>query len=170
MQVRFAMMYSVISLAGAFSGLLAFGIENLNGKRGLAGWQWIFILVSRLHVLSSTIIKRLSKEGAFTSAFGLATIFLVPTSPKNITFLTEEEREVYCQDLADDWSGDADTDGKFDEVFSWSEVASAFTDAPHFLIMFIIFFFVGVTVTLLRCSPCIMYILMSYLLADLRPR
>ena len=47
MQVRFAMMFSVTSLAGAFSGLLAFGIENLNGKRGIAGWQWIFIVVSR---------------------------------------------------------------------------------------------------------------------------
>ncbi|KAN0107418.1 MFS general substrate transporter [Russula decolorans] len=128
MQVRFAMMFSVTSLAGAFSGLLAFGIENLNGKRGIAGWQWIFIV-----------------EGAFTSAFGLATIFFVPASPRNIRFLTKEEREAYCLDLADDWSGDADTDGKHDEVFSWSEVASVFTDAPHVLLMAIPFFFVGVT-------------------------
>ncbi len=48
MQLRFAMMYSVTSLAGALSGLLAFGIENLNGKLGIAGWQWIFIVVSVL--------------------------------------------------------------------------------------------------------------------------
>jgi hypothetical protein len=46
MQVRFAMMFSVASLAGAFSGLLAFGIQNLDGKHGIAGWQWIFIVVS----------------------------------------------------------------------------------------------------------------------------
>ena len=45
MQLRFAMMFSVTSLAGAFSGLLAFGIQHLNNKRGIAGWQWIFILV-----------------------------------------------------------------------------------------------------------------------------
>ncbi|KAF8497830.1 MFS general substrate transporter [Russula emetica] len=127
-QVRFAMMFSVTSLAGAFSGLLAFGIENLNGKRGIAGWQWIFIV-----------------EGVFTSAFGLATIFFVPASPRNIRFLTNEEREAYCQDLADNWSGDADTDGKYDEVFSWSEVASVFTNAPHVLLMAIPCFFVGVT-------------------------
>ena len=152
MQVRFAMMFSVTSLAGAFSGLLAFGIENLNGRYGIAGWQWIFIVVSRtlfiyflLHIL-----KRLIQEGAFTSAFGLATIFFVPASPRNIRFLTEEEREVYCQDLADNWSGDADTDGKYDEVFSWSEVASVFTDAPHVLLMAIPFVLVGVTVTVLR--------------------
>jgi hypothetical protein len=153
MQLRFAMMFSATSLAGAFSGLLAFGIENLNGKRGIAGWQWIFIVVSHplltynypLHIL-----KCLIQEGAFTSAFGLATIFFVPTSPKTIRFLTKEEREAYCQDLADNWSGDADTDGKYDEVFSWSEVASVFKNAPHVLLMSIPFFLNGVTVTVPR--------------------
>ncbi|KAI0272080.1 major facilitator superfamily domain-containing protein [Russula aff. rugulosa BPL654] len=87
---------------------------------------------------------RLTQEGAFTTAFGLATIFFVPVSPRTIRFLTEEEREAYCQDLVDNWSGDADTDGKYDEVFSWSEVASVFTDAPHVLLMFIPAFFAGV--------------------------
>jgi hypothetical protein len=48
MQLRFAMMFSVSSLAGAFSGLLAYGIRNLNGKHGIAGWQWIFIVVRSL--------------------------------------------------------------------------------------------------------------------------
>ena len=48
MQLRFALMFSVSSLAGAFSGLLAYGIRNLNGKHGIAGWQWIFIVVRRL--------------------------------------------------------------------------------------------------------------------------
>lgn len=47
MQFRFTMLFSVTSLAGAFSGLLAFGIVNLNNKFGIAGWRWIFILVSR---------------------------------------------------------------------------------------------------------------------------
>ena len=116
----------------------------------LAGNGSLFSLVIFFIYYLLRIIKRLSKEGALTSAFGLATIFLVPTSPKNIKFLTEEECEVYCQDLADDWSGETDTNGKFDEVFSWSEVASAFTDAPHVLIMAIPAFLVGVTVTVLR--------------------
>ena len=151
MQVRFAMMFSVTPLAGAFSGLLTFGIENLNGKRGIAGWQWIFIVVSRpLLFMYYHILKRSTQEGALTSAFGLATIFFVPASPRNVRSLTKEEREAYCRDLADDWSGDADTDGKCDEAFSWSEVASVFTDAPHVLLMATPFFFSGVTVTVLR--------------------
>ena len=96
------------------------------------------------------ILKRHTQEGAFTTAFGLATAFLVPASPKSIKFLTEKEREVYCRDLADSWSGDADTDGKYEEVFSWSEVASVFTNAPHVLVMAIPLFFNGVTVTVLH--------------------
>ena len=53
MQLRFAMMFSVTSLAGAFSGLLAYGIRNLDGKHGIAGWQWIFIVVRRLPCVGS---------------------------------------------------------------------------------------------------------------------
>jgi len=52
MQSRFAMMFSLTSLASAFSGLLAFAIQHLDGKRGIAGWKWIFIIV-RVLLLSS---------------------------------------------------------------------------------------------------------------------
>ncbi|KAH9992319.1 MFS general substrate transporter [Russula vinacea] len=128
MQLRLAMLFSVTSLAGAFSGLLAFGIQHLNGKHGIAGWQWIFII-----------------EGAFTSAFGLVAFYFVPASPRNFWLLTEEERDAICRNLADDWSGDADTDGKYAEVFSWSEVTSVFTDTPHVPLMGIPMFLNGVT-------------------------
>lgn len=57
---------------------------------------------------------------------------------------------MYCRDLADNWSGDADTDSKYKEVFSWSEVTSVFTNAPHVLAMAIPLFLNGVTVTVLR--------------------
>ena len=78
--------------------------------------------------------------------FGLATFFFVPDSPKTIKFLTEKERQTYCRDLAYDWSGDADTLGTYQEEFSWSEVASVFTDAPHVLMLFLPLFFNGATV------------------------
>lgn len=38
------MFFSAASVAGAFSGLLAFGIAKLDGVGGLEGWRWIFIL------------------------------------------------------------------------------------------------------------------------------
>jgi MFS family permease len=43
-QLRQAMFFSAASVAGAFSGLLAFAIGKMEGVGGLHGWQWIFIL------------------------------------------------------------------------------------------------------------------------------
>jgi len=140
------MLFSVISLAGAFSGLLAFAIGHLDGKHGLAGWQWIFIIVCVPFIRRILyIIDTFTQEGVVTIAFGLLAWHFVPTSPRAIRILTEEEREAYCRDLADDWSGDADTDGKYKEEFSWNEVTSAFTDAPHVLMLSVPAFFTGLT-------------------------
>ena len=35
-----AIFYTAASLSGAFSGLLAYGIEQMDGVAGLGGWQW----------------------------------------------------------------------------------------------------------------------------------
>ncbi|KAI1858514.1 uncharacterized protein JN550_012561 [Neoarthrinium moseri] len=43
-QLRQAMFFSAASIAGAFSGLLAFAISKMDGVGGLEGWRWIFIL------------------------------------------------------------------------------------------------------------------------------
>jgi MFS family permease len=43
---RVALFFSAASLAGAFGGILAFGIAHMRGVAGLNGWNWIFILVS----------------------------------------------------------------------------------------------------------------------------
>lgn len=40
-QTRLAVFFSAASMAGAFSGLLAFGIEKMNGVAGLEGWRWM---------------------------------------------------------------------------------------------------------------------------------
>ncbi|KZV68752.1 MFS general substrate transporter [Peniophora sp. CONT] len=128
MQLRFSMMFSAASLAGAFSGLLAAAIEKMDGDRNLPGWAWIFIL-----------------EGLFTTIFGLVSFFIIPQSPRTCGFLSQAEREAYVDALSQDWSGDADEDGKEIEVFSWSEVLSAFTDAPHVMLLSLPLFFNGVT-------------------------
>jgi len=44
-QFRQALFFSAASIAGAFSGLLAFGIAHMDGVAGLAGWRWyVFVL------------------------------------------------------------------------------------------------------------------------------
>jgi len=41
---RIAIFFSAATIAGAFGGILAFGIEKMEGIGGLHGWQWIFCL------------------------------------------------------------------------------------------------------------------------------
>lgn len=43
---RCALFFSAASLAGAFGGILAYGIGYMRGLGGLNGWAWIFIIVS----------------------------------------------------------------------------------------------------------------------------
>ena len=62
--------------------------------------------------------------------------------------LTVEERTAYCAALADDWSGDADADGKEADEFTWSEVWSVFTEGGHVLLLCLPLFFSGVTVSI----------------------
>ncbi|KAH8160043.1 hypothetical protein CIB48_g8197 [Xylaria polymorpha] len=74
-QLRQAMFFSAASIAGAFSGLLAFAIAKVDGLGGLEGWRWIFIL-----------------EGLATVVVAVASFFLLYDFPETATFLTEEER------------------------------------------------------------------------------
>jgi hypothetical protein len=38
---RVAIFFSAATVAGAFGGLLAYGIEKLDGRANLNGWAWI---------------------------------------------------------------------------------------------------------------------------------
>lgn len=50
-QFRIAMFFSAAALAGAFGGILAYGIAFMDGVGGLGGWAWIFILEGILTAL-----------------------------------------------------------------------------------------------------------------------
>lgn len=43
-QKRFTAFFGSTSLAGTFGGLLAYAVAKLDGKVGLASWQWIFVI------------------------------------------------------------------------------------------------------------------------------
>ena len=148
LQLRFAMMFSVTSLAGAFSGLLAAAIQNMDGMRGLPGWAWIFVLVGTCNVLfnmqydySDSILTL--QEGVFTTVFGLLSFLITPAKPAAMPFLTLDEKAAYIGGLQASWSGDGDDVA---ETFSWSEVGSVFVDAPHVFLVSIPLFFNGATV------------------------
>ncbi|KAI0102922.1 MFS general substrate transporter [Nemania sp. FL0031] len=73
--VRAAIFFSAAALAGSFGGLLAAAIEKLDGKGGLAGWRWIFIL-----------------EGLLTVVVAVVSYWMVHDFPDDARFLTEDDR------------------------------------------------------------------------------
>ncbi|KAF2821166.1 high-affinity nicotinic acid transporter [Ophiobolus disseminans] len=52
---RMALFFSAATLAGAFGGILARGIAEMNGVGGRAAWAWIFILEGILSIIVSII-------------------------------------------------------------------------------------------------------------------
>lgn len=81
---RFACFFNFAMLGPMFSGLLAYAIENLDGRGGLEGWRWIFII-----------------EGIATSVISVSVFALLPDFPENASnrFLKEKERLYLLQKL-----------------------------------------------------------------------
>ena len=48
--VRFAYLYLSVGLSGAFGGLFAYGLLQLDGRAGLEGWRWLFIVEGILSI------------------------------------------------------------------------------------------------------------------------
>ncbi|THH33543.1 hypothetical protein EUX98_g636 [Antrodiella citrinella] len=82
---RVALFFSSATVAGAFSGLLAAAIHNMNGIGGKPGWAWIFIL-----------------EGLFTVICAVASFFILSDFPDTAKFLNETERVWVVRRLQDD--------------------------------------------------------------------
>ncbi|KAF8922717.1 MFS general substrate transporter [Mucidula mucida] len=82
---RVAVFFSSATVAGAFSGLLAAAIHNMDGVAGLEGWRWIFIL-----------------EGLFTVLVGIASFWVIQDFPETAKFVTETERVFIIRRLQGD--------------------------------------------------------------------
>lgn len=78
LQKRNAVFYLIGSMASALSGILAYGLMQMKGLGGLAGWRWIFVF-----------------EGIITCLAGFAGYFLIVDFPelskKSWRFLNERE-------------------------------------------------------------------------------
>ncbi|KAK5259028.1 hypothetical protein LTR40_006741, partial [Exophiala xenobiotica] len=104
-QFRVALFFSAASLAGAFGGILAWGIAHMKGVGGYNGWRWIFIL-----------------EGLLTVVVSAISYFFIHNYPNTARFLTDTERDFIQKRLKDD------SDATQDEKFNWNNVRKAFTD------------------------------------------
>ncbi|RPA99625.1 MFS general substrate transporter [Choiromyces venosus 120613-1] len=66
-QKRLAGFYLVVTLANAFSSILAYGLIQMNGIQGLSGWRWIFII-----------------EGVITVAVAILAYFIIVDFPDKL--------------------------------------------------------------------------------------
>ncbi|OAQ97295.1 hypothetical protein LLEC1_00064 [Akanthomyces lecanii] len=104
-QYRISLFFGAASLAGAFGGILAYGIGKMKGIVWENGWRWIFIL-----------------EGIATVLVAIAAYWFIENYPATSRFLTKFEREFIQTRLA------ADSDATTDEAFAWSAVGAALRD------------------------------------------
>ncbi|KAF1802634.1 major facilitator superfamily domain-containing protein [Mucor lusitanicus] len=108
---RIGFFWSFSSLAGAFGGLIAFGISQIKND-ALATWQWLFII-----------------EGVPSVLLAALSAWYLPNKPETATFLTEEERELAVNRLAND------AGASNDHSWSWAQVVSVFTDWKTYVYM-----------------------------------
>ncbi|TFK66710.1 MFS general substrate transporter [Pluteus cervinus] len=80
--IRAAIFFSAATVSGAFGGLLAAAISNMDGIGGKPAWAWIFIL-----------------QGLATVLAGAASFWIIQDFPDTAKFLTEAERTVVIRRL-----------------------------------------------------------------------
>ncbi|KAF7967632.1 hypothetical protein HWV62_33657 [Athelia sp. TMB] len=122
LSLRVALFFSSASLSGAFSGLLAAAIENMNGVGGKPGWAWIFIL-----------------EGIFSVLIGILGFFVIPSSLQDSNLLSPKHKDILEQRRKRDRPSLS-----VDDRFSFKEVLRS-AKSLHVAIIFISFFFLGTT-------------------------
>ncbi|KAH9893416.1 MFS general substrate transporter [Cubamyces lactineus] len=83
--IRAAIFFSAATVSGAFGGLLAAAISNMDGVGGKPAWAWIFII-----------------EGLVTVVAGFMSFWIIQDFPDTAKFLTEAERTVVVRRLQSD--------------------------------------------------------------------
>lgn len=118
-QWRLSIFFSAASLAGAFSGLLAFALDKMDGLGNLAGWRWIFII-----------------EGIATVVMGASVPWTLPDSPKTASFLSQNQKHLILSRLRQDSgmnAGAVETEDKL----HWASLKSALLDWRVWFTIFI---------------------------------
>ncbi|KKZ61730.1 hypothetical protein EMCG_03759 [[Emmonsia] crescens] len=107
---RVSYLFVSTAIAGAFGGILAYGILFMDGIGGFAGWRWVYII-----------------EGIFSVACAIVVWFGLPNDMTKAYFLNARERELMriraeCNKA---YSGSED--------FSWDEVKIAAKDPKTYI-------------------------------------
>ncbi|KAH7913318.1 MFS general substrate transporter [Hygrophoropsis aurantiaca] len=87
MGLRMAYWFGFAAVAGAFGGLIAFGVQHVQGS--VENWRLLFII-----------------EGIPAFLLGVVTLFLLPNRPESTNFFNDREREVALDRMNRSTSGD----------------------------------------------------------------
>ncbi|KAK5124451.1 hypothetical protein LTR85_001668 [Meristemomyces frigidus] len=101
LNLRMSIFYSGSLLSGAFGNLIAAGIlHGLAGVRGLAAWQWLYII-----------------EGSITMAVGIVIVFVLPDFPHTWKLLSPELKHIANRRMAlDAAEADIDQEGGMSQI------------------------------------------------------
>ncbi|KAJ6107092.1 hypothetical protein N7523_008415 [Penicillium sp. IBT 18751x] len=106
---RVSYLMSCAAISGAVGGLLAYGLLQMNGIGGKAGWRWVYII-----------------EGLFSAICAVLIWFGLPNNPAEAYFLTDEEKWMMRvrNEQRQKYMGS--------EQFSWEEMRIALGDPKLF--------------------------------------
>lgn len=113
---RLCCFYAAYEIAGAFSGLIAYGVFQIKNT-SLEGWQYLFLI-----------------EGACTVVIGVIALIVLPKSAATAYFLTEEERMLARVRIEQNSSSVADV------KFSMREAMQAFRQDKMWIVYGVIGF------------------------------
>lgn len=126
-QLRFAFLQSGEVAVLATGSIVNYGLNHLDGHRGLAGWRWMFLV-----------------QGAITCLLGIVTYWWMVDFPENaqksFSFLSEPEAKLATQRI------NADRDDVVPDPFSWAKVLVVFLD-PKLYGFAILFFLLNLVST-----------------------
>ena len=118
---RSAVIFAFSAFASAFGGVLAYGLTQIQGPNGFAGWRWLFCV-----------------EAAITLILVPIVYVIFPRTPTTAWFLTKEEKMMMQTryELDPNWGNE--------DKFNWHECFKAFLD-PKFHAFWVYQFCVDVT-------------------------
>ncbi|KAM0544112.1 hypothetical protein ACHAPJ_011994 [Fusarium lateritium] len=115
--LRLAYLFTSVSLAGMFGGLLATAITRIGDSSGLKSWSWLYVI-----------------EGSISMCVVVWAFFGLPNDPTRAKFWKPEEKQVMLarEIQRQEYLGS--------QVFEWKKVASAVKDPKVWVTALIQFF------------------------------
>ena len=110
------------ALSGAFSGILAAGIAQMDGLGGYEGWRWIFII-----------------EGIVTVVIGIATFWLLIDTPELATRWLDPDEIRYLQIQGFVKQGGRFKDETEEDRHIWRDVWGAVTNWRLWILAYVQF-------------------------------